>query len=563
MARGLASKWEVAKMDHPKAVELSSAWGVSPLVAHLLMLRGIADAEQGTAFFNPSEADLSDPFLLSDMRAAVDRIEFARSRDERVLVFGDYDVDGIAGTAVMLKALERYGIAKREYGLPSRLGDGYGLNADRVRTAKEEGVDLIVTVDNGIKAHEAAAAARYAGVDLIVTDHHEFDGELPDALAVINPEREDRSYPGADICGAAVAFKLAYALTGSLEELDLVAMSTVADIVPLRGENRVLVSLGLRDMARSPRLGVAALAKAAGLKVHDVTSEQIAFRLAPRMNAAGRLGGEAVPLELLLAESSTEASRLARLLNDANTERRAIENVIFAEALEKLGDAVRPDQCSIVLASRQWHPGVIGIVAARLHDKFDRPAVLVAVDEDGLGRGSARSLTSFGMADALATCQDLLVRSGGHAAAAGLTIAEENLQAFSEAFEAEARKRTGGAPPGQTLEIDAIMSLSEIDPGLVNDLERLQPFGHMNPSPIFCTCGVSPVAGSVRRLNGGHIKFSVRHGPKLLSVIGFGKSDSIPDGLLARRIDIAFTPQFNTWNGETTIQLLLKDIGTP
>ena len=552
--------WVVAEENRSATGELSGALGVPRIAAHLLRLRGITTLEEGRRFLCPSIDQLTDPFLLTDMRVAIDRIEQARQRGEHVFVFGDYDVDGISGTALLVTALRRHGIDRCSFGMPSRLTEGYGLSPDRVEAAHTQGVSLIITVDNGISAHEAAAAARRLGIDLIVTDHHPFDKKLPDALAVVNPKREGEGHPLADASGAAVAFKVATALTGTVEDLDVVALGTIADIVPLRGENRALVALGLERMIARPRIGIRKLAEVAGVNMEQITAENIAFQLAPRLNAAGRLGNGLAPLELLLTESAIEASRLALALNDANEKRRDIEREIYEQAVEELEAAVAPNRHSIVLASRDWHPGVIGIVASRLHARYNRPVVLLALDADGLGRGSARSTPLFDMAGALRACEEHLIRFGGHAAAAGLTLNGQDFEKFRASFEAEAAKRSASYDPAHVLEIDAQVALSEIDGQLVKALDRLEPFGHMNPAPLFCAYGVTPLPYSARELRGGHLRLTLRQDPKVFEAIGFRMADLLEYNLGSRPIDIAFTPRFNTWRGETTVQLVLKDV---
>ena len=552
--------WAVAPDHRAEAGELAQSLGVPPIIGRLLMLRGVTNADEGRRFLEPSLSHVSDPFLLDGMQVAVDRIRQARDADEHVVVFGDYDVDGIAGTVILTNALKRFGIKRTGYGIPDRLAEGYGLSPDRVRWASDQDARLLITVDNGTTARESAAVARDIGIDLIVTDHHQLEGEPPDALTIINPKRQDPSYPGADACGAAVAFKLAWALTGEQKDLDLVALGTVADVVPLRGENRDLVAAGLQEAAAHPRVGLAKLAEKAGIRIDEIRADHIAFQLAPRINAAGRLGNGVAGLELLFSDSAKDATRLASELDEANLERRSIEAAIYGEAMATLESDFHRDQRTIVLASRDWHPGVIGIVASRIQSTYYRPVILIAIDEEGQGRGSGRSVHGFNIADALAACKDHLVKFGGHAAAAGLTVLEENIEAFRTAFEAEAGNRL---PPGdvqRTLDIDAQVAFSEIDSRLLRTLDQLRPFGHGNPSPVLCTYGVEPMAHSWRELRGGHLRVTLKEGPTLLTAIGFHMGDRIQQCEQAASLDVAFTPQFNTWRGETTIQLVLKDL---
>ncbi len=553
-------RWHVAEEDRAKTSALAKGLDVPRIVAHLLALRGIDSVEAGNAFLNPSLDALTDPFSLTDMQAAVDRIALARERNERVLVFGDYDVDGIAGTAILVNALRRYGVASCSHGMPSRLVEGYGIAPEHVEAAHADGVTLIVTVDNGINARDAADTAHRLGVDLVITDHHLIEGELPHAAAVVDPKREKEPCFARYLSGTGVALHLARALTGEVEDLDLVALGAVADIVPLRDENRILVALGLRDLAKRRRTGIAELARAASTDLNEITAERVAFQLAPRLNAAGRLGDGLVPLRLLLSDVPSEAARMAVELNKANEERRVIERQILEDAAEEIEHTFHDDRRSIVLARHGWHPGVIGIVASRLQSTYHRPVVLIALDDEGIGRGSARSTDDFDMVAALSVCKDTMVRFGGHSAAAGLTVLEANLDAFRRTFEEEAERRLPPGEPIRTLAIDALVSLSEIDGQMVRALDRLEPYGCMNPHPVFCSCGVTPLPHSFRELRGGHAKLVLQQGPRQFDAVGFNMAGLIQQTVGSRPVDIAFTPKLNTWRGETTIQLVLKDI---
>ena len=558
-ANGLTD-WSIGDADRTLTKALASEMGVHPIVARVLVGRGITSPSAAQRYLNPSLEALSDPFLLDDMAAAVERLARARDRHEHVLVFGDYDVDGISATALLVRALRRFGIDSCSYGMPNRLVDGYGLSPDRVDVAKDAGVSLIVTVDNGIAAHEACNRARDLGIDIIVTDHHLIEGALPAAVAVINPQRQAEDYQGREACGAAVAFHLARALTGTSDDLDLVALGTVADVVPLRGENRDLVAAGLREATRIGRPGLRMLAKVAGVQFDSITAEQIAFQLAPRINAGGRMGDGLAGLSLLLTESLDEAQVLAEELDAANQERRLLENETVDVVLQELAETFRPEQRAIVLARRGWHRGVIGIVASRIQATYYRPVVLIGIDDDGIGRGSARSIAGFNIAEAICACERHLVACGGHAAAAGLTIREESVSAFQEAFESEAAR---GLPDGdlrKQLRIDAQVGLPEIDSQLVAQLEQLQPFGNTNPAPLFCSFSAEPMPHSWRELRGGHMKVALRNGNRVMDAIGFRMAERLPDLTVARAVDVAFSPQFNTWRGETTVQLVLKDI---
>ncbi len=557
---GVSNKWNIAPQDHPGVQQLSAALGIPPILAQLLIRRGLDTPEAARTFLTPSLQHLSDPFLLTGMREAVERITRARDRGEHVLVFGDYDVDGISGTAILVNGLKRFGLTRVSYNMPKRLTEGYGLDNEHVDEALAQGVSLIVTVDNGIAAHGPAAHARSVGLDLIITDHHSIEHGLPDALAVINPQREPDTYPGRFLCGAGVAFKLSTALNGTPNDLDIAALGTVADIVPLLEENRVIVALGLKHISRYQRNGIAKLAGVAGIDLQSITSVDIGFQIGPRINAAGRLNNGLAALQLLLTDCPDQATEMANFLNDANAERRSIEKDIYEEALEELDACFTPAQRGIVLAREGWHPGVIGIVASKIQGRYQRPVVIIAVGEDGLGRGSARANGGFDMVKAFRGCQEHLVKFGGHRSAAGMTIAMDNLERFSASFEQAAREQLGDGEIISELEVDVIASLSELDPVLLNAIARLEPLGHHNPAPVFCTLGVEALGASARILKDQHLKVSFRQGDTVVPAIGFNMAERFYTEDLTGLVDIAYTPQFNVWRGETTIQLLLKDI---
>ena len=555
----LNSRWHINNPDRACTRELAESLSLSHLVAGIMVARGVLTVADAHSYLSPSARALSHPLLLSDMDKAVARIHQARDRGEAVRIFGDYDVDGVAGTAILMNALLRLGIEQVDYGMPSRLIEGYGLGTEHVETAKAAGIQLIITVDNGINAREAAATARRLGVDLIVTDHHQLEGNLPDCCAIVNPKKEKDDFPGRELSGAAVAFKLAWALTGSMEDIDLAALGTIADIVPLQQENRVIAALGLGEMLNRQRVGLAQLAAVSGFDLSEVTAEKITFQLAPRLNAAGRLGDGVVPLELLLTNSSGEAAKLASMLNTANEERREIEKTIFEDAAAEVEQTLR-SAASIVLARHGWHPGVIGVVASRLHARFGKPVILIAIDEAGCGRASARSQESFNVVAALEVCRDHLVRFGGHRAAAGFSVEEKNIGCFIEDFEKEAQRRLRNKPLEPMLTVDSMVSFGEIDARLVRELDRLEPFGCMNSAPIFCTCGVRVLPSSIRELRGGHLRFVAQEGTRTFPAIAFSVGDGRDLSMLDNYVDIAFTPRFNTFRGETTIQLIVKDI---
>ncbi len=553
-------QWKIADVDRSQVNAIVEAHEVPRIVAHCMCARGITTVESAERYLNPSLTNVCDPFSLDGMRESVARIEQARDQNERVVVFGDYDVDGIAGTALLVRALRYYGVEQLDFGLPNRQAEGYGLSPDRVDWAASLGASLIITVDNGIAALDAANHARAKGVDLIITDHHLPGPELPHAIAIVNPKLQDDDFPGSNLCGAALAFQLGRALTGKAGGLDLAALGTIADVVPLTGDNRDLAAAGLAHIRMKPRAGIAALNRVAKLNAAELRAESIAYQIAPRINAGGRMGDGTAGLDLLLSDDFDETDRLASDLDAVNEDRRAVERGVQDDVLEELARTFAPDQRTIVLARRDWHAGVIGIVASRIQDQYYRPVILIALDGDGMGRGSGRSIEGFDLADAIASCGNLLKKHGGHTAAAGLTIDATKVSAFVDAFEQCARERLPQGELLKPLRIDAQVALSSIDPQLIHALDRLQPCGHHNASPVFATFGAEIVPGSCRELRGGHLKMMVRDDSATMHAIGFGMADRLGDIANARAVDIAFAPQFNTWRGETSIQLLLKDI---
>ena len=557
-------QWNIAPFDIMRVDELAGKTGISPLLVHLLLLRGVETSAALQEYLYPALHQLSNPFELDGMHAAVDRIVLAKERGEAILVFGDYDVDGVAAAAILTRGLRRFGIRRVGCDMPDRFAEGYGLTPERVEQAKEAGVSLLITVDNGISAHEAAKRARSLGIDLIITDHHAIEEELPEAVAVINPKRGRPEHPAAFISGAGVAFKLAFALNGSPNDLDLTALGTVSDIVPLLHDNRVLVALGLQHIKKYRRVGIEELARAARFNLEDITARKIAFQLGPRLNAAGRLDSGHAALDLLMLENREVdcdmAVELAAKLNAANEERREIERAIYDQAEESLDAFLTPEQRSIVVAREEWHQGVIGIVASRLQNRYWRPVIVFSKGEDACWHGSARSGPGFNMVEALNGCADLLVRYGGHVAAAGMTLLPENMDSFRERFEAEALRQLGAGVLQPVLNVDATVSFSQLDSAFVRSLEKLEPYGQANPEPVFCACGIDIIPQSVRVLKESHLKFAARQGDKQLDVIAFRMAERFYKESLPEKADIVFAPQMNTYNGVTSVQLVLKDI---
>ena len=549
------------------AAALSASSGISPAVARILASRGIDSAESAGRFVNPALAEFHDPFLLAGMERAVARLVDAIHRGETVCVYGDYDVDGITAVSLLISFFRELAIPCF-YHIPLRLEDGYGLSADGLRTVAAQGAQVVVTVDCGVSASAEAEVASALGLDLIITDHHTPPETLPVAYAVINPLRKDSLFPCRFLAGVGVAFNLMIALRSRLREegyfaersepdlrtyLDLVALGTIADIVPLLDENRTLVRYGLKVLETSRRPGIQALKAVAGV-TGEVTCGAVGFRLAPRLNAAGRLEDAALGVELLLSDDPAEASRIAAELDASNAERQNIEREILQDALKMISKpGAMQGRRSIVLASAEWHPGVIGIVASRIVDLFHRPTVLIAL-QDGSGRGSGRSIPGFHLYQALQSCSNLLLKFGGHRQAAGLAIDEATLQAFVERFDEVAAGELTEEDLTPELLLDGELTPGDISIGLVDEIASLQPFGMGNPEPIFLLQGANVV--ETRTLKGEHLKMRISAGGKLQDAIAFGMAGrQIPD-----RIDLAVSLQINEWNGRKTLQLRIKDM---
>jgi single-stranded-DNA-specific exonuclease len=533
----------------------------------LLVARGFHEPERAKSFLRPSLSDLHPPEALADLPQAVDRILTALEAGETIFVHGDYDVDGMAGTALLTRWLRRMG-GKVVPFVPHRLRDGYDVGSAGLSHAAAVGASLLVTVDCGIVAHEALAEARARGMDVIVTDHHSPDLELPPALAVLNPNRIDGSYPDRGLCGAGVAFKLCQALAtarGYPQEelhplLDLVGMATVADLVPLTGENRILARFGLRALARTRNLGLQALISQAGVDPEALTTGTVGFVLAPRLNAVGRLGDASHGLHLLLAEDALDAGRLAREAGELNRERQEADRRMLEEALEQLAGSYDPQRdFGVVLGSEGWHPGVVGIVASRVVELVHRPAVLVALEGDR-GRGSGRSIPEFHLLEGIRACGHHLERFGGHRQAAGMEILPDRLPGFREAFNAEARRVLGHLELRPTLRLEAEVRLGDVSWDLHRYLKYVEPHGIGNPRPVFVARGVT-LAGPPRIVGAGHLRLRLRQGRSELGAIGFRLAGRIPPETLgAGPLEVAFQIQENEYGGTRKLQANVKDL---
>lgn len=554
--------WVFREIDLSQRAALVQALSIAPATASLLLARGVTTPDQATAWM--SHQLPHDPFLIPDMEQAVERLHRAVTTHEPICFYGDYDVDGITATSLYLSFFRELGATARAY-VPHRLREGYGLNAGAVQRLHDEGVSLLVTSDCGTTAHQEVTLAARLGMDVIVTDHHQTDEQMPPAVAVLNPHRTEARYPFRGLCSAALAYKVAQAYQLRYGEaglpmeslLDLVALATVADVVPLQDENRGFVREGLAQLSRGARCGVRALKQVAGV-MRDCTAETVAFKLAPRINAAGRLDDAMLGVRLLTTESPAEAQRLADQLEQLNRERQKIEAEIMAEALTLLKDQELPP--ALVLASRQWHLGVVGIVASRLVDRFQRPVVVIAVNEQGIGKGSARTLGGFDLYQGLAACRDLVDSFGGHPSAAGVTVRESRLDEFRARFCEVVARWANDAAKIPTLHVDAELRLNEVTLQLIREIGALHPFGAGNPEPTFAVSRLEVM--DARTVAEKHLKMTVRQGGSLpFDSIGFGMKSLVERGIRFRTpVDLAFTPELNHWNGYDRIQLRIRDV---
>jgi single-stranded-DNA-specific exonuclease len=559
-----------AAVDAGQVAALASGLALPPALCRLLVLRGQGEAAAARAFLRPDLERLGDPWALAGMTSAVARVEQALDRGETILVHGDYDVDGICSTALLVRVLRRLG-GRAEPFVPRRLVDGYDLREAGVRAAVEAGAALILTADCGIVAHEAVAAAAAVGIDVVITDHHTPTPELPAAVAVVNPNRPDCGYPEKALAGAGVAFKLCQALAerrGLAREelwyhLDLVAVATVADLVPLTGENRILARFGLRLLADSRNPGLRALIRSAGLKPDEgITAGQVSHVLAPRMNAVGRMDEASWGVRLLLAEEQAEAARIAERLDAENRTRQAVDREILAQVLARLEQEFDPARdWGVVVAGEGWHPGVIGIVASRVVERIHRPTVLIALDAaGGPSRGSARSIPRFHLYDAIHSCAGELQRFGGHRYAAGLELLPERVAAFREAFNAHARQVLRPEDLVPEVAVDAELPLAEATPELLRLLRHLGPFGAGNPAPVFGARGVQ-IAGRPQWVGEGHVRLTLLQEGVRLPAIGFRLAERLRQLDEGRGgLDVAFQLQENVWNGRRALEAKLVDL---
>ncbi len=554
-------KWECYEIDENKVSELTKKYGINEILARILVNKGLTQKEEIDLFMNPTRKDFHDPFLMPDMKIVVDRILKAMEDKQKIMIYGDYDADGITSVTVLKSFLEERGLEVSYY-IPNRLDEGYGLNKEAIQKIYQEGFRLMITVDCGISGIEEIAYANSLGIETLITDHHEPTEVLPEALAVMDAKRKDNKYPFNQLAGVGVVFKLIQAISIKLklEEkeylkyLDIVCIGTISDIVPLVDENRVIAKLGLKLIAQTKNIGLRALLEVTGFK--NIDSGAISFGVAPRINACGRMGNEKLALDLFLSTNYEEAKKLAIKLNEYNIERQNIEKKIFDEAVEKIEQEEKGKSC-IIVGNKDWHHGIIGIVASKVTELYFKPSILICFEEEE-GKGSGRSVPGFDLHEALTKCSTHLERFGGHAMAVGVTVKKNEFENFKKELEAYAKQcEVDKIVP--IINIDSELSLKQVDMESVKSLKMLEPFGEANKMPLFLFKNLK--INSIRALSEGkHLKLTLKDDNFMVNAIGFNMGDLTEKYLLDDKVDIVGNLDINSYNGMESIQIMIKDI---
>ncbi|MEK7400991.1 MAG: single-stranded-DNA-specific exonuclease RecJ [Gemmatimonadota bacterium] len=567
-ARRPQTRWLLPGQPAPEIVAaLVADLNLPEVLCRLLAVRGFTAGEVAKRYLRPRLEHLSDPSLVADLDRAVERIIRAIRADEMILIHGDYDVDGISSTTILTRTIRSVGGRVTPF-IPHRLRDGYDLTSAGVEAAKAAGAKLVITCDCGTSAVGPVADLASAGIDTIISDHHLPGGPLPAAYAVLNPRKPGCTSLDKDLCAAGVAFKIAVALTRAmgaspniaLNMLDLVALATVADVAPLRGENRVLVRYGLKLLNKTSSVGLASLIRAAGLQSKAITAGRVGFILGPRLNAAGRVGSAMRGVELMLAGDESVANPIARELEELNAKRQELDRQTLEEAREMVRILDLEQTYGIVLAGDGWHPGVVGIVASRIVEEFGRPAVLIAL-EGNEGKGSGRSISAFDLHAGIGRCRDLLLRFGGHRSAAGVTIARENVREFARRFNAVARATLKPEDLVPELRADLEVQLADVNDHLESMLRHLEPCGIGNPSPVLVARGVR-VAAAPKTVGKDGLRVRLQQAGVEISALGWGMSHRASELAAGATVDVAFRLERDEWNGESRLQARLADIRT-
>ena len=555
-------KWEYYSQDEEKVNEICTKLNIDRLLATILVNRGIVEEEQIRKFLEPTRADFHDPFLMPDMEMAVDTVIKAIEEKEKILIYGDYDVDGITSISVLQKFLEERGVEVSNY-IPNRLDEGYGLNKEAIKQIAEKGYKLMITVDCGISGIEEIEYANSLGIRTIITDHHEPLDELPKAVAVVDAKRKDNKYPFNQLAGVGVVFKFIQAIGMKLgldekeylKFLDLVCVGTISDIVPLVDENRVIAKLGLKLVNVTKNLGLKYLLQATGYK--EIDSNAVSFGIAPRINACGRMGHENEALDIFLSNDINEVEKLTQKLNEYNRTRQETEKNIVQEAINLIEKNKENEKSAIVLGSSGWHHGVIGIVSSKITETYFKPSILVSFEE-GMAKGSGRSIPGFDLHDALCKCSKYLEKYGGHEMAVGLSLKEENFENFKLEFEKMA-KESNLEDIQPVIYVDGIVKQEDINPEFIKGLKRLEPFGEGNKMPLFAYKGLR--INSIRSLTEGkHLKLTLKDENIIINAIGFNMGNLVDEYLIGDKVDVVGVLEINNFNGVESVQFNLKDI---
>ncbi|MFC9597814.1 single-stranded-DNA-specific exonuclease RecJ [Peribacillus butanolivorans] len=558
------TRWNLRTADENKVAELAEELHITPLVAALLVNRGLDTIESARSFLFVKNQTFHDPFLLKDMDKAVYRIKEAIQNGEKIRVFGDYDADGVTSTTVMMTTLTRLG-ADVDFYIPNRFTEGYGPNPMAFRLAAEQGVKVLITVDTGISAVDEAKLASELGMDYILTDHHEPGPELPEALAIIHPKLEDSSYPFEDLAGVGVAFKLAHALLGELPEdlLEIAAIGTIADLVPLKGENRLIAAKGIEQLRLTRRPGLVALMKVANIQQEALNEESIGFAMAPRINAVGRLGDADPAVDLLMSENLAEATELANEIDDINKERQAMVAAMAEEAIQEVEENYPPESNGVLIIGREgWNAGVVGIVASKLVERFYRPTIVLSYDrEKGHAKGSARSIAGFDLFESLSTCRELLPHFGGHPMAAGMTLKIDDVQELRDRMNMIAKEKLSEEDFTPITNLDGATTLAEVSIQTIQEMSLLAPFGVTNPKPKILIDSVQ--LSSVRKIgaNQNHLKVQLEDSENhKLDGVGFGLGHYVDEIAPHAEVSVIGELSINEWNNIKKPQIFVQDV---
>jgi len=562
--------WIIHYINPQLSNQLSTELGIHPYVIRVLLNRGFDTQASIDKFINPKLSNIYDPFRIKDMEKAVDRTIRAIKNSEKILIYGDYDVDGITSTTLLFKTLKLLGASPTFY-IPHRIDEGYGLNMNALDSVLEKSVNLIITVDCGISSIQEVELLKNKNIDIIITDHHLPDDTLPDAYAIINPNRPDDDYPFRQLAGVGVVFKFCHALLKKanfpedeaksflLSHLDLVALGTVADIVPLVDENRILVKNGLNRIQGTKNIGLSEMLKVLSLTNRSIDTFSIGYIIAPRLNAAGRTSHSKICVEFLLTDEPIKGRKLSLILDNFNKERKSIEDSILKEAIEKIErEKIHRKNKIIIIYKEDWHLGVIGIVASKLVDIYKRPVIILQKHKQRL-KGSARSIDSFNILSAIHHCKDVLIKYGGHKYAAGLTLECKNFERFHTLINEYTEENLSDEDLLESLQIDCEIPFSAINEKLVEDLNLLEPFGTGNPEPVFASDNIK-IVSEPKLIKDKHIKMFLKQGNQTFSAIGFSMPEKFDEINRSQNIKIAFTPKFDYYNSSQSIQLILKDL---